>query len=69
MSFYLGRVRLNVSVHVRMSVRGRMVDGPKVDMQFTCLPAVLAAVVMAMVEVGVVTMGVVVAVQIDPGEF
>ena len=41
-----------------------MVDGGKVDMQFACLPAVLAAVVMAMVEVGVVP-GVM---QIDPGD-
>ena len=42
-----------------------MVDGGKVEMQFACLPAIVVAVVMGMVEVGVVP-GVM---QIDPGEF
>ena len=58
----MGGARLHVSVHVRMGVRGRPLDGNGVNMQSEYLPA-------GVVAPAVMVRAVLVSGHIDPGEF
>ena len=60
----MGGARLHVSVHARMGVRGRSLDGDGVDMQLEYLPAGVVAPAVMLRAVLVLVSG-----HIDPGEF